>query len=257
MSHLYELLVAPLRSALAAQRLLIVPAGPLHRLPFHALWDGANYLSATYECSYAPSASVVVMRRGQRHAKRSLHSWAGLAVHDAAIPAARAEVTEVAGYFADARLYLDEAAGRQGLERAAQADVLHLATHGLFRPDNPFFSALKLADGWIDVRELYRLPLQARLVILSACESGAGQIRGGDEVVGLARGFLGAGAHEVVASLWNVHDESAVNFMDSFYRHLVCEAYERPAAALRAAQLEAATAQQHPYYWAPFFVIGD
>ncbi|MCB0062878.1 MAG: CHAT domain-containing protein [Caldilineaceae bacterium] len=257
LARLYQLLLAPLRPLLAATRLLIVPAGPLHRLPFHALWDGETYLLANYECSYAPSASVVVMRRRQTPQAEAITSWAGLAVNDEAIPAARMEVTGVASYFPNAHLYLDEAAGRQGLERAAQANILHLATHGLFRPDNPFFSALKLADGWIDVREIYRLPLQARLVILSACESGAGQIRGGDEVVGLARGFLGAGASEVVASLWNVHDESAVQLMDHFYRHLVSEVQNRPAAALRAAQLAAIAAQQHPYYWAPFFVIGE
>jgi CHAT domain-containing protein len=257
LAQLYQLLLVPLRPDLTAKRLLIVPAGPLHRLPFHALWDGTDYLLANYECSYAPSASVVVMRRARSTDRHSIQSWAGLAVDDAAIPAARAEVMGAAGYFADAHLYLDEAAGRQGLERAAQANVLHLATHGLFRPDNPFFSALKLADGWIDVREIYRLPLQARLVILSACESGAGQIRGGDEVVGLARGFLGAGANEILASLWNVHDESAVTLMDNFYRHLMHDIQERPAAALRAAQLEGVAQQQHPYYWAPFFVIGD
>ena len=92
--------------------------------------------------------------------------------------------------------------------------MLHIATHGLFRPDNPFFSALKLADGWIDVRQIYRLPLQARLVVLSACESGAVQIQGSDEVIGLARGFLGAGAETLVTSLWNVHDASAAALMD-------------------------------------------
>lgn len=257
LGHIYQLLLAPLRPTLTAQRLLIVPAGPLHRLPFHALWDGSSYLLTHYECSYAPSASVVVMRRKKQSPVRLRRRWAGLAVDDVAIPAARAEVTGAARYFADAKLYLDAEAGRNGLERAAQTDVLHLATHGLFRPDNPFFSALKLADGWIDVREIYRLPLQAQLVILSACESGAGQIRGGDEVVGLARGFLGAGANEILASLWNVHDASAVTLMDHFYQYFIHDVQDRPAAALRAAQIDAISAQQHPYFWAPFFVIGD
>ncbi len=261
LERLYQQLLSPLRSALTAGRLLIVPAGPLHRLPFHALWDGTAHLVANYECSYAPSASVVVMRHEHRArawaSTLAARRWAGLAVDDQAIPAARAEVTQAARYFAEPHLYLDGAAGRQGLKCAAQADILHLATHGLFRPDNPFFSALKLADGWIDVRELYRLPLRAQLVVLSACESGAGQIRGGDEVVGLARGFLGAGASEILASLWNVHDESAVDLMDSFYYYLIEETKARPAAALRAAQLDAIAQQQHPYYWAPFFVIGE
>ena len=115
-------------------------------------------------------------------------SLAGLAITDPSIPHARREVQTAATHFAQSQLFLDADAGRAGLRQAAaQADVLHIATHGLFRPDNPFFSALKLADGWLDVREIYRLPLSAGLVVLSACESGAGQVRGGDEVIGLAR----------------------------------------------------------------------
>jgi CHAT domain-containing protein len=149
----------------------------------------------------------------------------------------------------------------QVAEAAASTDVLHLATHGLFRPDNSFFSALKLADGWLDVREIYRLPLHARLVVLSACESGMGKIRGGDEVIGLARGFFAAGAQTVIASLWNVHDRSAPVFMQKFYSALQSEVLVegkslRPATALQAAQLAAIRMEQHPYYWAPFYAIG-
>ena len=135
--------------------------------------------------------------------------------------------------------------------------ILHIATHGLFRPDNSFFSALKLADGWIDVREIYRLPLTAQLVVLSACESGAGEIRGADEVVGLARGFIGAGANSLVVSLWNVHDARTAGFMDCFYDQLVSgPSGKQPAAALRAAQITAIGEEQHPYYWAPFTAVG-
>ncbi len=262
LSDLYQQLLAPLRSAISAKRLLVVPFGPLHRLPFHALWDGQQYLVEQLTFSYAPSASIAVSRQQRKADGAATHavafaSWAGLAVDDAAIPAARAEVMVASRSFADAALYLDQEANRQGLERAAQADILHLATHGLFRPDNPFFSALKLADGWINVQDLYKLPLRARLVVLSACESGAGVVRGGDEVVGLARGFLGAGAREVLASLWNVHDASAVAFMQHFYENLTEESTCRPADALRSAQCDAITRRLHPYYWAPFYVIGD
>jgi len=137
-------------------------------------------------------------------------------------------------------------------------DVLHLATHGLFRPDNPFFSVLKLADGWVDVRTLYQLRLAARLVVLSACESGAGQVRGGDEVIGLARGFLAAGAQTLLVSLWNVHDATSAWLMDHFYRALVTPSArgESAADALRAAQCAAIRTGQHPYFWASFLVIG-
>lgn len=263
LGRLYHLLIAPIRPALSAERLLIVPVGELHRLPFHALWDGAAHLLHHFEFTYAPSASVAALRTRQRYSHDDLataspwRTWAGLAVDDPAIPAARQEVERAARHFAAAQLFVGAAGGRAGLIKAAQADVLHLATHGLFRPDNPFFSALKLADGWIDVRELYRLPLAARLVILSACESGVGGVRGGDEVVGLARGFLGAGSTELIATLWNVHDASAADLMDRFYTFLLAQVAVRPAVALRAAQRQADQAGLHPYYWAAFFVIGD
>ncbi|MCB0109464.1 MAG: CHAT domain-containing protein, partial [Caldilineaceae bacterium] len=262
LGELYQQLVAPLRADLHCRRLLIVPYGPLHRLPFHALWDGGQFLLQWATISYAPSASTVVVRRRAGTATSPSFTatqtrWAGIAIADAAIPAARAEVAAAARCFATAQLYVDGDAGRAGLERAAQADILHLATHGLFRPDNPFFSALKLADGWINVRELYQLALRSQLVVLSACESGAGVVRGGDEVVGLVRGFLGAGAREVLASLWNVHDETAVEFMRHFYLALTNGDGIRPADALRAAQCWAIGEGLHPYYWAPFYVIGE
>ena len=162
-----------------------------------------------------------------------------------------------AAHFPQAQLFLAADADLAGLKRAAAVgDVLHLATHGLFRPDNPFFSALKLADSWVDVRQLYQLPLRAHLVVLSACESGAVQIQGNDEPIGLARGFLGAGARQLVVSLWNVHDASAAQLMDRFYANLTTAPTPDPPAALHDAQRAAAQAGLHPYYWAPYVLIG-
>lgn len=254
---LYQLLIAPVADQLHAARLLFIPYGSLHLLPFHALWDGERYLVERFECTYAPSGGVAVHCQTVAQPATPFASFAGFALGDATIPQAIAEVETVAQYFTSNWVYINEAASKAGLREAAQqADILHLATHGLFRPDNPFFSALKLADGWIDVRELYRLPLAARLVVLSACQSGAGRVQGGDEVIGLARGFLGAGAHTLLVSLWNVHDASAVHLMAAFYAQLTATGAPHPATALRAAQLAAIQAQQHPYFWAPFLVIG-
>ena len=254
----YELLIAPLQpylQAKAAERLLIIPYGSLHLAPFHAFWDGAHYLLESYEIAYASSASLAVQGRAKH--KEPVCSLAGVALRDRAIPQAENEVRSAARHFAEAQLYLDEQAGLAGLWEAAQAgDVLHIATHGVFRPDNPFFSALKLADGWVDVRTIYRLPLDARMVVLSACESGAVEVQGSDEAIGLVRGFLGAGAETLLVSLWNVHDASAAILMDAFYAHLTGQGM-RPAAALRAVQCEAARGNRHPYYWAPYVVMGD
>lgn len=254
----YDLLIAPLQPYLQAQapeRLLIIPYGSLHLAPFHAFWDGARYLLESYEVSYASSASLAVQGRAKEKAR--VCSLAGIALRDKAIPQAETEVRAAARHFEQSQLYLDDQAGLAGLWEAAQSgDVLHIATHGVFRPDNPFFSALKLADGWVDVRTIYRLPLDARMVVLSACESGAVEVQGSDEAIGLVRGFLGAGAETLLVSLWNVHDASAAILMDSFYAQLTGQGM-RPAAALRTVQCEAAGGNRHPYYWAPYVVMGD
>ena len=256
LAHLYDLLIAPVEPLLSAERLLVIPYGSLHLLPFHALWNGAQYLLSRFECTYASSASIAVHRH-QSGRQNDYGSLSALAIHDEAIPQALSEAEAAASFFPRAAVYLDDRASLAGLQAAAgESEVLHIATHGLFRPDNPFFSALKLADGWIDVRQIYRLPLQARMVVLSACESGAVQVQGGDEVVGLARGFLGAGAETLLVSLWNVHDVSAAVLMKQFYAHLTDVTGCRPATALRTVQRRAAYDDQHPYFWAPYTVIG-
>lgn len=258
LNGLHTLVVAPLMPLLTQPRLLLVPYGMLHSLPFHALWDGEQFLLDRYECAYAPSATLAVQITSEPLLSAPFSSWAGLALNDPSIPGAKDEVMAAAHHFQPAWLYLDAQADQAGLQAAAQqADVLHLATHGLYRPDNPFFSCLKLADGWVDVRTIYRLQLRARLVVLSACDSGVGQIRNGDEIIGLARGFLALKARSLVVSLWNVHDASSVFLMDRFYAHLTSDQGVRPAAALRAAQSEAIRQMLHPYYWAQFLVLGE
>jgi CHAT domain-containing protein len=256
-SHrLYELIFAPLGPYLRTFRLLLAPHGLLHLLPLHALWDGTGYLVERHEIAYMPSASIAVQCRHRRRG-RDYQAFAGLAPADAHIPHSRQEVVAAAGHFAMGQIFLNEDATCMALQDVcSEVDVLHLATHGLFRGDNSMFSALQMADGWIDVREIYRLPLRADLVVLSACESGMGEVRGGDEVIGLSRGFLGAGAINMIVSLWNVHDASAVQLMEQFYTQLLAEDGQRPASALRLAQLQAVRNNQHPYYWASFTAIG-
>lgn len=254
LGQLYDLLIRPIRAEVTGERLLFVPYGLLHRVPLHALWDGYTYLLSRHVCSYVPSASIGVQAL-RRSSPGGYRSWSGLALDDPTIPQARQEVETVAPHFDQRQIFVDGEADLAGLHRAAEADVLHVATHGLFRPDNPFFSSLKLADGWIDVRSIYRLKLKSRLVVLSACESGTAKVTGGDEIIGLARGFLGAGAEQMVVSLWNVHDQSVVYLMKRFYAGLMEEACSVPRA-LQMAQLEAANSGKHPYFWVPFISVG-
>ena len=259
LASLYTELIAPFAGWLKpGAPLAIVPHGVLHHVPFHALFDGENYLLDRCEISYAPSATVLALCQ-----QRSLHAPSRAlitGVADALIPAALAEIQSVARELADsgieAETLTNEGATLEALNALAPGcNTLHLACHGLFRADNPMFSAVKLHDGWLTAADVMQLNLKDALVTLSACESGRGTVLLGDEVIGLPRAFLGAGAASVVVSLWLVQDESTVTLMTHWY-HQLREGMGR-AAALRAAQRALRETYPHPYYWAPFILIGQ
>jgi CHAT domain-containing protein len=157
--------------------------------------------------------------------------------------------------FASAEVLAGDQATREAFVRAsAGADVIHVATHGLFREDDPQFSALRLADGWMSLYDLYELRTRAALVCLSACQSGRSWVGGGDELIGLARGFLHAGASSLIVSLWPVQDASTADLMSDLHsRH---QAGAVPAAALSESMLALRETHPHPYHWAPFVCIG-
>jgi len=254
LADLYDRLVRPLADDLDGDQLIIVPHGPLHGVPFHALYDGQSYLIERYEISYAPSATI--MARCQARPRRSLERALVVAVPGEGIPYVAQEAETVAALFPKGRLLQGREATMSALRAAAPGrDLLHLACHGLFRADNPLFSALRLGDGWLTVAEAAELGLEAGLVTLSACESGRSRVIEGDELLGLARAFLGSGAASLVVSLWLVNDASTARLMEEFYRGL--RAGQSKAAALRTAQRALLTAKPHPYYWAPFVLVGQ
>ena len=137
----------------------------------------------------------------------------------------------------------------------ANAGLLHLSTHATFRADNPSFSALKMADGWLSVNDLYQIANMPPLVTLSACETGRYQVSTGDELLGLSRGLLAGGARSIVVSLWMVEDKVTATLMTHFYAAL--QRGEEIHSALRSAQLTIKIEHPHPYYWSAFVVIGD
>lgn len=251
---LYDLLLRPLADKLGARRLAIVPHRALYYVPFHALHDGANYLVERYEVCYEPSA--VVLRHCLARPQRSWQRALLLGVADEQTPRVRDEIEAVAPLFPESVTLLDEQATLAALyEHAPRADVLHLACHGQFRPDNPLFSSLRLKDGWLNMRDAYRLDLQqCGLVTLSACETGMSAVAPGDELIGLARGFFSTGAPSLLLSLWTVDDEATAILMTDFYSRL--RAGEIPAAALRHAQLQLMEEQPHPFFWSPFVLMG-
>jgi CHAT domain-containing protein len=162
----------------------------------------------------------------------------------------------VAQHLSRAELFLNEQATLAAFQaQALQCGILHLASHGLFRADNPMFSALRLYDGWLTGADVLALDLKDTLVVLSACESGRNDGQRGDEILGLTRAFLGAGTRALCATLWLAEDKASASLMDCLYQQLAQGGDY--ASALRAAQLALKEKLSHPYYWAPFVLIGQ
>ncbi|MFW6098214.1 MAG: CHAT domain-containing protein, partial [Chloroflexota bacterium] len=267
LQKLYGLLVAPLEDDLAGwERLIIVPHGPLHYLPFQALYDGDEYLLQRYEIGYLPGASFLryVHDAAQQLAGQERAAATTVAIghsQNAQLPYTIQEARGVAQLWQQGETLLESEATRPALQELAPgARLLHVAAHGDFRPDNPLFSGIALDDGWLTTLDIFNLRLQASLVTLSACQTGRNVVAGGDELLGLMRAFLYAGAASLVLSLWTVEDRSTAQLMETFYQNLL-QGKEK-AEALRAAQSEFIAdagngPRSHLYYWAPFFLVGD
>ncbi|HLM82944.1 MAG TPA: CHAT domain-containing tetratricopeptide repeat protein [Terriglobales bacterium] len=253
LKSLYEELLAPLSGSLPAKRLVFVPHGSLHYVPFHALYDGERYLVDRFEISYAPSASIYSLCQRSRAEHDGEPLLMGIA--DAQAPSILDEVLALKTLLPAARLFTGGEATQKVLEQHAPGSrILHIATHGSFRQDNPMFSSIRLGDSYLSLHDLYHLKLPVDLVVLSGCATGVSVIKPGDEQMGLVRGLLQAGAQSLVLSLWDVHDRSTKEFMVSFYKLL--QQGLAKASALREAMIDLRARYPHPYYWAPFLLIG-
>lgn len=251
---LYDELVAPVAPLLGKDHLVVVPYGLLHYVPFHALFDGHRYLIDRFSISYAPSAGVFHLCRTKPTAWKE--ESLVLAVADERAPRILEEAQAVADALPQVTLLLGEDASEEALRsRGTASRYVHIATHGLFRRDNPMFSAIQLGTSRLSLFDLYNLRLRAEMVVLSGCGTGLNAVLGADELVGLTRGFLYAGAQSVVVSLWDVHDASTALFMRRFYRHL---AHGTPRArALQRTMAELRQSYPNPYHWAPFVLVGN
>jgi CHAT domain-containing protein len=173
---------------------------------------------------------------------------------DAAIPFVESELQAVAERVPRPTILNSERATFAAFMAEVKSfDLVHIACHGQFREDNPMYSSVRLADGWVTANDILKQRLKAGLVTLSACETGMSKVAGSEEIMGLARGFVSAGAGSLVLSLWTVNDEATGVIMSKFYDHLRSKT---PGAALRAAQREMIAVDLHPYFWAPFIKIG-
>lgn len=260
--QLYDVLIHPLRPWLRSKRqMIVIPHGSLHKVPFHALWDGDRVLNERYAISYAPSLTVwahCMEGRGYRGNRRALI----IGSSDESTPRLTEEVNGVARRFEEVQMVSKDQHGQapdvllQYLTEPMETwDVVHVACHGVFRQDNPNYSFLSLGDKHLAAKDMRHLSLKASLVTLSACYSGTSAIAAGDELLGMVRGMLSAGARALLVSLWRADDACTTHLMLSFYDHL--KEGGRKAEALRKAQMEVRKCWPHPYYWAPFVLIGN
>jgi CHAT domain-containing protein len=251
--ELHTALLAPLLPHILTPHIIIVPHGSLHSLPFHAFYDGSSYLTDRFEVTYAPSASTLRYCLDKRDVADVRPLILGVA--DGLAPLVDVEVSTLRDIFPQATVLTGEQASREGFSQAAQnASVVHIATHATFRRDNPMFSNFKLADGYVTALDLFSMQCQTNLVVLSGCQSGLGQVAESDDLLGLIRGFLYAGARSLLTSLWSVSDEATVMLMKEFYKEWQTGATK--ARALQKAMRTVRRAHPNPYYWAPFILVG-
>jgi CHAT domain-containing protein len=249
----YRQLIAPIAADLKCRQLIIAPHEFLHYLPFQALLDGDEYFGDRYSISYSPSASVYYLCC-TKNATTSSSSLV-LGVPDPNIPHIQAEVDAVSSVLPQSRVFVGPDATLDVLRSAgAESRFIHIATHGCFRQDNPMFSSIALGNSDLSLFDLYQLSLPSELVTLSGCGTGLNVVVGGDELLGLKRGLLYAGAQGVLLTLWDVHDQSTAEFMTIFYERF--KLFPNKADAVQYAMSEIRKAYPHPFYWAPFVLVG-
>jgi CHAT domain-containing protein/Tfp pilus assembly protein PilF len=266
---LSSLLIGPVEDAGwldEVRHLYVVPHDVLHYLPFAALprGDPGRCLVQDYDLTYLPAAGNLVYSIDTPPAREGILA---IAPQNRRLRFTIAEARSVAEAFPDSNHVLTGAHATEHSfkQLAGRYRVLHLATHSYWNRLNPLLSGLELEagsgeDGRLEVHEILDLQLRADLVTLSGCETALGSsyygnLPVGDDFVGLTRAFMDAGGERVLASLWEVDDESTLNLMKSFYDTL---GEGSPAASLAAAQRLMLDEKDpaDPYQWAAFVMVG-
>ncbi len=265
-AELNHLLIEPVAGQLSGT-VAVVPHRGLHYLSFAALYDGQAFLIERRPIVYAPSASVLARTLkgplpGDKAHLRVL-AVGNPAVGDPAydLPFSQQEVVSIQRDFTDVTPLLGKQASEDNVTAdAGRYDLIHIGAHAMFDPENPLFSTLVLApgkdDGLLHLYEVTGLQLDARLVTLSACQTGLGDLTSGDDLVSLGRAFTYAGSRAIISTLWRVDDVATALVTKHFYREYVDHG---AADSLRAAQLQVMNdgRHYHPVYWAGVVLTGD
>jgi CHAT domain-containing protein/tetratricopeptide (TPR) repeat protein len=249
---LFSRLIEPLYPAIQRYRSwTIIPHKWLHGLPFHCLKNGSEYLAERHRIQYAPSVSIFLRTKQQQRFDGNMLL---IGHEDHLAPLIQEEVRAIHEIVPSAHLLNGSEADSRHLQKMGPLyRTIHIASHGRFQQDQSLFSGVLLADGWLTLPQIYQLKLNAILVVLSGCETGGHDIQIGDELLGLVRSFLYAGAESLLVSLWRVSDHSTAFFMKQFYLNLTggrtkLESWNR-------ALIETKTKWDHPYHWGPFQLI--
>jgi CHAT domain-containing protein len=280
LKRLYQLLIEPIADLLPRDptaRVTFIPQDALFLAPFAALQDrNGQYLIEQHTILLAPSMQALALL-DQRRSKLAIAN--ALVVGNPTMPKLKLNpnlppesLPDLPGAEAEARaiaqlLHTQPLIGNQATEVAitqkiSQADIVHLATHGILDNIRGLQSSLALAptgnqtaatDGFLTAREVLKLNLKANLVVLSACDTGRGTING-DGVVGLSRSFMAAGTPSIVVSLWSVPDTPTAELMKMFYLNLG-QGMDK-AQALRQAMLSTMKQHPKPLDWAGFILLG-
>lgn len=292
--QLYQYLLAPIRNEIPGKNITILPHGILNYIPFDGLicclpdtnkmiqFGKLDYLLRYYNINYANSANILVKSKNKQrffnnrtlaiapeyHTEKAEFTHGNYVLPP--LPGVQKEVEAIASTIPTKIIKGDEATEKNFREQCADYDILHLAMHAFINDAYPAYSRMAFSpctygntnsdeDGWLNTIEVYNLELNARLAVLSACNTGSGKLAQGEGLMSLARGFLYAGCPAIIVSLWEVEDDAGTQLMASFYKNL--RQGKSKDEALRLAKLEYVTSVNnrlaHPHYWLGFKCIGD
>ena len=264
--EIYNILIKPIEELIQTKRLVIVPYGVLHKLPFPALHNGDEFMIDKYELCVVPSSSTFEYIYKKKSIINNRYiAFANPETKYISLEFAEEEVQNSMKIFNEKTIYFRSDASESQVKRISHnAGIVHFACHGTFNEQYPMQSALLLAkdienDGYLQVHEIFGLDLKGTdLVVLSACDTAISKIFGGDDLVGLSRGFIYAGAKSILSTLWEVDDMSTSIFINEFYKNWQINKMDK-AAAIRKAQIyvKSLPNYNHPFYWASFILIGS
>jgi CHAT domain-containing protein len=293
--RLFKKLIDPVKSSLISDKIFISPDNILSYLPFETIptssvsidamkYRDLSYLMNTYDISYTYSATFMAEYMKKEYKKsNTLIAFApnypepidiqkvlmsrqvkGGVLND--LPYARQEA-EFVTHLTGGKLY-ENGEARESVykKESGQYDIIHLSMHTLMNDTDPMHSTLifsylndSIDDGYLKTFEIYGIPLKAKMVVLSSCNTGSGRMSSGEGILSLARGFIYSGSQSVVMSLWEIEDKSGTEIVEKFYRNLK-NGYSK-STSLKMARIDflnnADQLRSHPYFWSTLVVYGD